>query len=397
MRPLLTRPLVRFLQTESAGGVLLVVAGVLALVWANGPARAGYEPFWQTDVALGLDVRHVVNDGLMALFFLVVSLEIKREVVVGELHDRRVAALPAIAAIGGVLVPAAIYAVLNVGRPGSGGWGIPMATDIAFAVGVLALLGPRVPPALKVFLLALAIVDDVIAIVVIAVFYAADVDPVALALAGAAVAASVVLRRFGVHWPVVHVLLGLACWWAVHESGVHATVAGVAFGIVTPVRRGQRLEDLLHPVTGFVIVPLFALANAGVELRAGALDAPGAGAVAAGVVGGLVVGKLVGVTGATWLAVRTGLASLPAGVGWAALAGAAGLAGIGFTVSLFVAGLAFEDDRPLRDAATLGVLVASVTASLVGSAILLLQNRQRVGEPAKSPARTPKAQDGSSR
>jgi Na+:H+ antiporter, NhaA family len=415
--PLVVR---RFVDTEASGGALLVIAAAVAVVWANWSFDS-YERVWHTGVVLQIgtigvreDLQHFINDALMALFFLVVGLEIKRELVTGDLQDRRAAALPVFAAVGGMIVPAAIYAALNAGGAGVDGWGVPMATDIAFALGVLALLGSRVPSSLKLFLLTLAIVDDVGAIVVIAVFYAADLEPIALGLAGAAALASVVLRRVRVHWPAVHVALGVACWLAIFNSGVHATIAGVAFGLLTParplapavvVRRwtqdmsddpsaaelrqlttiakesvspAERLQHLLHPVTSFVIVPLFALANAGVRIRVDAFDAPDATAVGVGVIAGLVVGKLVGVVGATWLAVRSGVAALPPAVGWREILGVGALAGIGFTVSLFITGLAF-DQAALRDAAKLAVLVASVAASALGAIILFPRPARAAG------------------
>jgi NhaA family Na+:H+ antiporter len=411
----------RFLETEASSGVLLVVAAAAALVWSNSPWSDSYDRFWATEVALRVgtigvreDLQHFVNDALMALFFLVVGLEIKRELVTGDLRDRRAAALPAFAALGGMVTPAVIYLAITAGGIGSDGWGIPIATDIAFALGVLALVGSSVPSSLKLFLLALAIVDDIGAIVVIAVFYTETLDVAALGLAIAAVIVSYGLRRIDVHWAPVHVLLGGACWLATYNSGVHATVAGVAFGLLTPaqplmpaavarrwsqdlsdepsaaelreltaianesVSPAERLEYLLHPVTSYLIVPLFALANAGVDIRATALDAPGTGAVAAAVVAGLVAGKLLGVVGATWLAVRLRLATLPPNVDWRSMTGIGALAGIGFTVSLFVTGLAFED-AALRDAAKLAVLAASVCASLLGAAILL-SGRRRPGQ-----------------
>jgi NhaA family Na+:H+ antiporter len=404
----------RFLATEAAGGVVLVVVAVVALAWANSPWRDTYESFWHSPVDLRVgafgfsgDLHHAVNDGLMAIFFLVVGLEIKRELVTGDLRDPRVAALPAFAAFGGMVVPALIYLAFNAGGPGADGWGIPMATDIAFAVGVLALLGPRVPSTLKLFLLSLAIVDDVGAILVIALFYTADLDVTALMLAGATVLVALLLRSLRVHWLPVYLALGVICWLATFESGVHATIAGVVFGLLAPARPiapaelarewsldlsdepsadelrtlatiatesvspAERIEHLLHPLTSFVIVPVFALANAGVEIRAGAFDASGATTVALGVGLGLVVGKLIGVFAATWLAVRTGVAALPSGASWPAIAGVAATAGIGFTVSLFVTGLAF-DDPALVDATKLAILAASVVAAIGGAGVLWL-------------------------
>jgi len=414
------RALRRFLDTEASGGVVLLIAAVAALVWANSPWQEAYRTLWETDltvrlgrVALSHDLRHWVNDGLMTIFFLVVGLEIKRELVSGELREPRKAAVPAIAAVGGMVAPALLYAVLNGGGPGSPGWGIPMATDIAFAIGVLAVLGRRVPAALKLFVLTLAIVDDIGAIVVIAVFYAEGVEAAYLLAAVALLVTMMGLRRAGVVWAPPYVVLGMAVWLVTQASGVHATIAGVVLGLLTPARpltaaavarewagdlsddpgpaelatmsrlaatsvsRAERVEHLLHPWTSFLVVPLFALANAGVTVRAGSFDAPGATAVALGVVLGLVVGKVAGITAATWLAVRTGLGRLPDGASWPMLAGAATVAGIGFTVSLFIAELAF-DPGPLQDAAKIGVLGAS-TLTAVAGAIVLARAGRRVG------------------
>jgi Na+:H+ antiporter, NhaA family len=414
----LPRPLRQFLHTESGGGIALLVAAVVALVWANSPWSGGYESLWSTELRLSLggvelseDLRHWVNDGLMAIFFFVVGLEIKRELVVGELRAPRTAALPALAALGGMVVPAALYLAVNAGREGVDGWGIPMATDIAFAVGVVALLGSRVPSALKLFLLTLAIVDDIGAILVIALVYSEGVDAGALAVAALAGVGIVVLRRLGVDWPFAYVAAGLVLWVATYQSGVHATIAGVVLGLLTPARPvapdlltqdwvsdlaedpsphdlatlrrvarssvspAERLQHDLHPLTSFVIVPLFALANAGVVIERGAFDAPGAGAVALGIGVGLVAGKVIGITGATWLAVRTGVGRLPSGVTVRQLVGVAGVAGIGFTVSLFIAGLAFPEAPGLEAAAKIGILIASVVAAVVGSAILLTAPR----------------------
>ena len=410
-------PVRRFLHTEAAGGIALVVAAAVAVVWANSPWHASYETLWHNVVTLRagsfgveLDLRHLVNDGLMALFFVVVALEIKRELVVGDLRDLRVAALPAIAAAGGMVVPALLYLAVNAGAPGAAGWGVPVATDIAFAVGVLALLGSRAPAALKLFLLSLAVVDDIGAIVVIAVAYTDRIDALALGLALAAVGGAALLRWARVWWMPAYVSLGLLCWLAAYESGVHPTLAGVAFGLLAPARPraaaevarewaqdlsdeptaaemremtvmasetvsvAERVQDLLHPITSFVIVPIFALANAGVRATGGALAAPGATRVAAGVAVGLLVGKTLGIAGASALAVRLRVARLPAGVSWRQVVGVGAVAGIGFTVSLFITGLAF-DDPDLQDAARLAVLATSVVAALAGSAFLLTGRR----------------------
>ncbi len=406
------RVLRQFLATEAAGGIVLVVGAALALAWANTPWQDSYDTLWHTELALRLgrfalvaDLRHWVNEALMALFFLVVGLEIKRELVEGDLREPRAAALPALAAAGGMIVPAALFLVVTARSGGAEGWGIPIATDIAFALGALALLGPRAPGGLKLFLLSLAIVDDIGAIVVIAVFYSDEIDLPFLAAAAGLVAVMVGLRRARVVWVAPYVLLGIGVWLATRASGVHATIAGVVLGLLAPARPltpaavarrwatdladdpgpgeleamtrlaktsvspAQRLEHLLHPWTSFVVLPLFALANAGVPVRSDSFDAPGALAVALGVVLGLVVGKTVGITLAASLAVRSGIGRLPEETTWASLGGAAFLGGIGFTVSLFIAELAY-DPGPLQDAAKLGVLAASTIAALAGTLVL---------------------------
>jgi NhaA family Na+:H+ antiporter len=407
----------RFLETEAAGGIALVAATVVAVAWANSPWRDAYDTFWHSVVTLEVgsigisdDLRHVVNDGLMALFFVVVALEIKRELVTGELRHPRAALLPAVAAVGGMVVPAFIYLAFNSSGDASRGWGIPMATDIAFAVGVVSLLGRRVPSSLKVFLLSLAIVDDIGAIVVIAVFYTEQVNLSALALAVSALVAAIGLRWTRVWWPPAYVALGVACWLATYEAGVHATLAGVAFGLLAPARPiapaevarrwagdlsdepsaaelremtiiakesvsvAERVQLGLHPLTSFVVVPIFALANAGVEVTSDAFAPSGAATVAAGVALGLIVGKTVGVAGAGLLAVRLGWAQLPEGATRLQVVGIAVVAGIGFTVSLFITGLAF-DDPELQAAARLAVLGASAIASVIGAAVLVLAAR----------------------
>ena len=363
-----TEALRAFLANEIAGGIVLLAAAAFALIWASSPWSQAYVDLWNTELRLGPvseDLGHWVNDFLMALFFFIVGIEIKREVLLGDLRDSRRAALPVVAALGGMLLPAGIYLLFNLGRSGADGWGIPMATDIAFALGVLALLGPRVPPALKVFLLALAIVDDLGAISVIAIFYSDSIGFGWLALAGGSLAAITVLWRLGVRSLPAHVVLGVLTWWFVFESGVHATLAGVAVALLVPVDLGDDVEHVLHPFTSFLIVPLFALANAGVDVNPDALSGGDARMVAGGVVAGLVVGKVVGIAGAAWLAVRLGWGDLPAGATWRHLIGVAAVAGIGFTVSLFVAGLAF-DDTTLVDAAKLGILGGSALAATIG-------------------------------
>ena len=415
----LARPLREFVQTEAWAGFVLLVATLVALVWANGGWSSAYETLWRTEVALSAgrfslssDLRHWVNDGLMTVFFFVVGLEIKRELVSGELRDRRKAALPALAALGGMVVPALAYAALNHGGPGSAGWGIPMATDIAFALAVLTVLGARVPTGLKVFLVSLAIIDDVGAIVVIAAFYSGGVAWPALALAAGLLGVIAALRGLGVRWVPVYVIVGSAVWLATLESGVHATIAGVALALLTPARPlgregdeghdvgdhpsgvpsvqqvrtatfatremvspAERIEHLLHPWAGFLIVPVFALANAGIRVSPATVGAALSSPVGLGVVLGLVVGKPVGVLAFSVLGVRLRLASLPEGVGWRHVSGAAALAGIGFTVSLFIAGLAFAGGE-LTGHAKVAILLGSYASALAGAAVLLLVSRR---------------------
>ena len=374
-------PPIHHAGTEAAGGVVLLGAAAAAMVWANSPWQASYSQLWGARLSLGLrlDLHHWINDGLMAVFFFVVGLEIKREAVGGGLRDRRAAALPAVAALGGMAVPALLYVLVTAGRASGRGWAIPMATDIAFAVAVLALLGPWVPAALRLFVLTLAVVDDIGAIVVVAVFYAGGFQPLFLLGAGAIVVLILGLRRAGAPWPPLYAVCGAALWLAVHASGVHATIAGVALGLLTPVDRSARIEHLLRPWVAYVIVPLFALANAGVHVRADVVHAPGALPVLAGVALGLVVGKVLGITGAARLAIGAGLGRPPEGATWAMMAAAATVGGIGFTVSLFIAELAFAAG-PLQDAAKLGVLGGSVLAGTVGGLAL----RQATGRPRRA-------------
>jgi NhaA family Na+:H+ antiporter len=416
------------MDVEAAGGLVMLAAAVVALIWANSAWSAGYDSLWETPVrlaagsaAIDLTLRDWVNDALMAVFFLVVGLEIKRELVAGDLRDPKVAALPAMAALGGMVVPALIFTAFNAGHEGSHGWGIPMATDIAFAVGVVSLLGRRVPTGAKLFLLTLAIVDDLGAIVVIAIFYTDDLSLPWLGLALLAMAAAVVLRRADVRHLLPYGLLGVGCWIALHASGVHPTIAGAAFGFLTPAwsfydprrlaprartivddidatmaddvldtgeleRNEARISDLvrlaresespldrivaaLNPWVSFAIVPLFALANAGVPLSGDAVDGALGNRVVLGVALGLLVGKPVGVFGATWLACRFRLGRLPAGAAWRHLFGVAVCAGVGFTVALFVAGLSF-DDPALIDPAKIGILVGSLLSGILGYLVL---------------------------
>jgi NhaA family Na+:H+ antiporter len=430
-------PFSRFIRMEAAGGLVLIACTAVALAWANSPWADSYHHLWETPLGFRagpwgfeLTLHHWINDGLMAVFFFLVGLEIKREALVGELASPRRAALPAAAALGGMVVPAALYALLNAGGEGTRGWGIPMATDIAFALGVLALMGPRVPLSLKVFLTALAIVDDIGAVVVIALFYTDAIAWGALGLGLLLLGACVAANRLGARRPVVYILLGAGVWGCFLASGVHATVAGVLLAMTIPVRTRidamqlldesrrtlagfesacgegplianqgqqaalleletlseaaqaplQRIEHELQDVVAFGIVPLFALANAGVTLSGGGLGAALGHPVALGVLLGLVVGKPLGITLACRLAVRLRLAELPPGVSWAALHAVSWLGGIGFTMSLFIAALAFPAGA-LADVAKVGIFAASLAAGGAGWVLV-----RRATRPAPGPA-----------
>jgi NhaA family Na+:H+ antiporter len=424
------RPFQYFARTGATSGVLLLVATVAALIWANSPWHATYEAIWESPVRVSVAGRFLelsllswINDGLMAAFFLLVGLEIKRELLVGELASIRQATLPIAAAIGGMLVPALVYVAVNPSRPEAAGWGIPMATDIAFALGVMMLLGPRIPVGLKVFLTALAIVDDMGAVAVIALFYSGSLHLVPLAIAAGCVLLLVVLNASRIRRLLPFLLVGVVLWFALHESGIHATIAGVVLALTIPVRtrinaeefssqarellaefdkaetgdllvitsKGQqeaihalerasegvqapllRLEHGLQPLVQYGIMPLFAFANAGVRL-AGA-DASPLAPVTLGVFLGLVIGKPLGITLFAWLAVRFRLAALPAQTTWRALHGAAWLGGIGFTMSLFIAAQAFGGPPHLFPA-KVGILLGSTVAGTVGA--LLLRRRTR--------------------
>jgi NhaA family Na+:H+ antiporter len=418
------RPLVRFLHIEAAGGFVLLASTVFALIVANSPWSPQFGALWQIRVGLTIGSFELykplvlwINDGLMTIFFFVVGLEIKREIVYGELQDPRKAALPAAAALGGMLVPGAIYLLIHGDGPGRSGWGIPMATDIAFVVGFLTLLGSRIPFGLKILLLTLAIVDDIGAILVIAVAYTANTSIVFLITGTASFGIIYLLRRIGIRSVPVYVFVGAGIWYAFLKSGVHPTVAGVVIGLLTPagpwfagrslvnVAEGvierlrqdheasdmdhqeeavriltftaretisplDRLETVLHPWVAFGIMPLFALANAGVRLELSAMAEPVAFAVAAG----LVLGKPLGITAFSWVAVKLGLARLPAGVNWKLLFGAGCLAGTGFTMSLFISGLALQPE--LLKAGKIGTLTGSLISATLGLALLMYFLRQ---------------------
>jgi len=416
-----------FFQAEVSGAIVLLAATVIALVLANSPLNEAYQNLLHMEIGVvvggwefALSLVHWVDDALMVLFFFVVGLEIKRELIVGELAERRKAALPILAALGGMIAPAAIFLALNAGGPGESGWGIPMATDIAFALGILALLGSRVPTGLRVFLAALAIADDIGAILVIAIFYTEQVAFVWLGVVALLFLVLLAFGRLGVDrsWP--YALVGVALWAAMLASGVHATIAGVLVALTIPatarlepleftrrtrsacdaiddtavpgehtlvdeervselasIRRDalhgmaplQRMEAALHPVTTYFVLPLFALCNAGVRVVEADIGATLASPVALGVILGLVIGKPVGIVAMSWLALRLRVAHLPEGVTWLHVVGAGVLGGIGFTVSLFVANLAFSDAALVTEA-KIAIIIASAFAGAAGYALL---------------------------
>jgi NhaA family Na+:H+ antiporter len=424
------QPVERFLHVEAASGILLLMAAAAALVWANSGFATSYVDLWHTPVSVGVgawtmekDLHFWINELLMTVFFLLAGLEIRREMVHGALSDLRRAALPLAAAVGGMLVPAAIFIAFTVGGPGSEGWGVPMATDIAFAVGVLALLGKRVHPTLRVLLLAFAIIDDVGAILVIAVFYSSGFALDGLAVAGGGLLLALTLLRVGVRPGMVFAIPLLVMWGGLYRAGIHPTIAGVVMGMLIPVRAwygpqgfmevarraleefqqrvkdgrpdpdllaplgdieeaqreavapGVRGEAALHPWVAYGIMPLFALANAGVDLRGLDLGTPGSGTVLAGIALGLLLGKPLGVLALSWLSVRIGLAVLPAGVSWSGML-VMGLAGaIGFTMAIFIAELAYVGST-LLDVAKLGILIATAAAG----ALAMIAGRVLLGD-----------------
>ncbi|WP_022928615.1 Na+/H+ antiporter NhaA [Patulibacter americanus] len=377
------------LSSPITGGALLLVAVIAAVVWVNAFSSSGYADVWGRELTIGVgdlslreDLRHWINDGLMAIFFLVLGLEVKHEFVAGSLRNPRAAAVPIAAALGGAVVPALVYVAFTWGGDGGAGWGIPMATDVAFAIGVLALLGSRIVPAIKTFLLTLAVVDDILAVLVIAVFYT---DAIAFGWLAAAVVGLLLivgLQRARVGAIPVYVVVGLLVWLCMHESGVHATIAGVALGLLTPARafNGRdvlhALKDRIEPVTALVIVPLFALANAGVVLTGGVIGDAASSGVALGVLVGLLVGKPVGIAGVALLVDRLGIGHLDPAVRPVHVIGIGALAGIGFTVSLFISDLAF-DTPELAQLAKIGVFAGSLASGIIGAALLLRGTRPR--------------------
>ena len=416
----------RFFHSQVSGSFVLMACTVVALVWANSPWGEAYFNLSDTYIGISwggsafkMSLSHWIMDGLMAIFFFVVGLEVKREIVVGELSTMRKAFLPVSAAIGGAVVPAIIYVSLNAGGPGSPGWGVPMATDIAFALGILAMFGSRVPIGLKVFLTALAIADDMIAVVVIALFYTDQINVTGLICAAVFIGLIAAANRMGIRPMWIYILLATGAWLGVLLSGIHATIAGVLIAMVVPVRAtikpseflgkcrksmeqlesgeltrdsmisntdqlralnriytaaddmipaGLRLEKQLHPVQAFMILPLFALFSAGVKFDAETLS-DATGTIGWGIVLGLVFGKQIGVTAASWLAIRSGRADMPEGVNWSQLWGVSCLAGVGFTMSIFIAGLAFADETLIAEA-KIGILAASLLSGVVGYIVL---------------------------
>ncbi len=424
------RPFVRFSRIEASSGVVLLLAAVAALVWANSVWSDTYTTLLQERLTIDFSgfhfeesVLHLINDGLMAIFFFVVGLEIKRELVLGDLRDPKAAALPVLAALGGMALPALFYLSLNWGTDAVQGWGIPMATDIAFAIGIVALLGSRVPSGAKLFLLAVAIADDIGAITVIALFYTSDLNTGYLAAAVTGLVSVWIAGRINVRAMWFYVPMAFVIWYLTYRSGIHATLAGVALGFLTPAnplyhpgdfdRRARaildqyphdvpdkhaqehadhetlllseiaheavsplnRIERRLVGLSSFVIVPLFALANAGIDFRSldvgDALTSP----ISIGVAGGLILGKVVGISSASFGAVRLGLGRLPPGTTWPQVVGLSAVAGIGFTVSLFVTGLAFADPA-VAGLAKMGIFSGSVVAGIIGS-IILTKTRTR--------------------
>ena len=430
----LQQPIERFIHAETSSGLLLLATAVVALGWANSPFAASYHHFWETPISLGVGssalakpLHHWMNDGLMVIFFFVVGLEIKRELLVGELSSPKKAALPVIAALGGMLVPACVYALFNVGTSGSAGWGIPMATDIAFALGVVALMGNRVPFALKVFLTALAIADDIGAVLVIAVFYTQTLNLPMLAIAGILTLLVIWGNVVGVRSLLFYTVAGIALWYVVMQSGIHATIAGVVLAMIVPAKQRinaeefteraehfirvfvretreranilanaeaqtavreleaacehvqtplSRFEANLHTIVAFVIMPLFALANAGVSVSGDSIGAAFTHPTMLGITLGLLLGKPIGIVLFSWLAVRLGFAGLPESVQWREVWAIGCLGGIGFTMSLFVQSLAFPNVPMLETVAKIGIFAGSISSGLLGYVLFRLHGKK---------------------
>ena len=385
----------RFFSSDASGGIILIIAAALAMLLANIGATSGlYHSFLETPVQLRVGALEInknmllwINDALMAVFFLLIGLEVKREMLQGALASRRQAVFPIIAALGGMVVPALVYLAFNAQDPiAREGWAIPAATDIAFALGVLALLGSRVPPALKIFLMALAIIDDLGAIVIIALFYTNDLSVLSLIIAAAAIVVLVALNLSGVRRTGIYILVGTILWTAVLKSGVHATLAGVIIGFMIPLKErdgkspAKQLEHILHPWVSFLILPLFAFANAGVSLKGVTLEGL-TSLLPLGIIAGLFIGKPVGISAFCWLALKLKWATLPEGTSMRQIMAVGILCGIGFTMSIFIASLAFASVEPeLINWAKLSILIGSVLSAVTGYLIL----RKRAVNPARA-------------
>jgi len=387
----MTKFLEEFIKKETTAGILLIFVTIAALILSNSPFASFYNSFLHIPIeirigSLQIDkhLYHWVNDGLMAVFFLLIGLEVKREVFEGQLSSWSQAALPGIAAIGGMLVPALVYVAFNLNDTTAlKGWAIPTATDIAFALGVLSLLGKRVPVSLKIFLMALAIIDDLGAIVIIALFYTADLSILAISVAAACLTILIILNRLGVTRKAAYILVGTVLWVSVLKSGVHATLAGVALAFTIPlglkkngveVNLSKSLEHDLHYWVAFFILPVFAFVNAGIDIRGISIPSM-AGSVPLGIGLGLFLGKQLGVFGFSWLAIKSGFATLPKGSNWMQLYGVSILTGIGFTMSLFIGSLAFPDDQAYQYTDKLAILLGSFSAGLLGYLVLLFSKK----------------------
>lgn len=378
-----------FFKMESAGGVLLVIAAAIAMTIANTPLNEMYQSFLHTYV-FGMSVSHWVNDGLMAIFFMLIGLEVKRELLEGALKSKETAIFPAIAAVGGMLAPALVYVAFNINDPEAiQGWAIPAATDIAFALGIMALLGSRVPVSLKVFLLALAIIDDLGVVVIIAFFYTGDLSTTALAVGFAMTAALFALNSRNVTKLLPYMIVGAILWFAVLKSGVHATLAGVVIGFAIPLKgkKGERsplkhMEHALHPYVAFFILPLFAFANAGISLQGVSIDGL-TSMLPLGIAMGLLVGKPLGIFTFSWAAVKLGVAKLPEGINFKHIFAVSVLCGIGFTMSIFISSLAFGQVNAEFDTyARLGILMGSTIAAVLGYILLRISLPNKVSNDA---------------
>ena len=391
----MTHSIKDFLKKDSSSGILLIIVTILALILQNSTFSGLYTSFLHTPVEIRFAELHIakplllwVNDGLMAIFFFVIGLEVKREVMEGHLSSLSQITLPGIAAIGGMLVPALVFVAFNNGAEfAMNGWAIPTATDIAFALGILSLLGNRVPISLKIFLMALAIIDDLGAIIIIAIFYTSELSTMSISIAGISLIVLFIMNRLNVTRQAAYILVGIILWVSVLKSGVHATLAGVALAFMIPLHSkdengkpfsmAHNMEHSLHYWVAFFILPLFAFVNAGVDLRGISLEEM-SGSVPLGIMAGLFIGKQVGVFGFSWIAIKLGIASLPKDANWITLYGVAVLTGIGFTMSLFVDSLAYNDTKIFHYADKLAILLGSLFSGLVGYIILKIATREKV-------------------